>query len=43
MNTEKIVKGVVLWHVNIMLVCNMMGTLLVRVFQFSLSIYLAFI
>jgi len=33
MNTEKIVKGVVGWHVNIMSACNMMGTLLVRVWH----------
>jgi len=32
MSTEKIVKGVVGWHVNIMSACNVMGALLVRVY-----------
>ena len=32
MNTEKIVKEVVGWRVNIMSACNVMGTLLVRVY-----------
>jgi len=31
LNTEKIVMGVVGWHVNIMPACNMMGILLVSV------------